>query len=223
MEDCVTSAHLSRISIFLVLIATLSVTSGCGTIVRGTTQEIAIDSSPQGAIIQASNGMGGTTPMSIKADRDTALTVKISKDGYKDHSTILTPHVSGGGAAGLAGNILAGGIIGAAVDAGSGAMYDLSPDRVFTVLEKDEHVFENAEKVERVARKSRRSDHDIDYRTERPERIIEYRTEYVVVPENDPRLKKPVTYQSNSQNLQYVPAIKTKPEPQNIPAAFKDY
>ena len=36
----------------------------------------------------------------------------------------------------MAGNLVLGGIIGAAVDAGSGAMYDLTPNRVYIELEK---------------------------------------------------------------------------------------
>lgn len=42
----------------------------------------------------------------------------------------VSPQVSGGGGAGMAGNVLFGGLIGAAVDAGSGAMHDLVPNPV---------------------------------------------------------------------------------------------
>jgi hypothetical protein len=218
MQTIVKSCHTKAPAAFALLII-VAMTSGCGTITRGTTQDIAIDSSPQGAVVQASNGIGGTTPLSIKAARNVPLTVKISKDGYKDHAAILTPNVSSGGTAGLAGNIFVGGIIGMAVDAGSGAMYDLTPDRVFAVLEKDEYV------IERVSRKP---EHVIQYRTAKPERIIEYRTEYVAVAANDPRLKNATAFHSN-QNIDnaspmngtsHIAAPRPKPEPKNIPASF---
>ncbi|WP_200333796.1 PEGA domain-containing protein [Thiocystis violacea] len=218
IETIANSCH-KRAHTAFALLTIITMTSGCGTITRGTTQDIAIDSSPQGAVVQASNGMGGVTPMSVKAARNAPLTVKISKDGYKDHSAILTPHVSSGGTAGLAGNILVGGIIGMAVDAGSGAMYDLTPERVFAVLEKDEYF---------SGKVSRRSEPAVEYRPTRPERIIEYRTEYVAVAENDPRLKNHQSYQSSPEisnaisrkDAKYIAASRPKPEPRNIPSSF---
>ena len=52
-----------------------------------------------------------------------------------------TVHVSsgtGGGVAGLAGNVIEGGIVGMAIDANSGAMNDLSPNPLTVTLQSDE-------------------------------------------------------------------------------------
>ncbi|WP_233145023.1 hypothetical protein [Paracoccus yeei] len=47
----------------------------------------------------------------------------------------VTNRVSGGGGAAMAGNVLVGGIIGAGVDAGTGAMLELVPNSVKVQLE----------------------------------------------------------------------------------------
>lgn len=48
----------------------------------------------------------------------------------------MTHHISGG--AGMAGNVLLGGIVGAGVDAYSGAMDDIVPNPLTVTLEKQE-------------------------------------------------------------------------------------
>ena len=119
------------------LIGATSLSTGCATITRGSTQEIAVDSTPQGATVETS-GATYTTPAAIKLKRSIGHKLNFSKAGYQPASAVVTPSISGGGAAGMAGNLLLGGIVGAAVDAGSGAMYDLAPSRVHVVMEKDQ-------------------------------------------------------------------------------------
>ena len=119
------------------LIGATSLTTGCATVTRGTTQEISVDSTPQGAMVETS-GATYTTPAAIKLKRNIGHKLNFTKVGYEPASAVVTPAINGGGAAGMAGNILLGGIIGAAVDAGSGAMYDLEPGRVPVALEKSQ-------------------------------------------------------------------------------------
>ena len=78
--------------------------------------------------------MQGTTPAQFEVPRDEPLLVSIEKDGFKPMEVHLNPVLSSEGTTGMAGNILLGGIIGAAVDAGSGAMYDLTPNPLEVVL-----------------------------------------------------------------------------------------
>ncbi|HSO82197.1 hypothetical protein [Thiocapsa sp.] len=111
---------------------------GCATITRGSTQEIAVDSTPQGAQVQTTGGASYTTPAAVKLKRNISHKLDFTAPGYKPASAVVTPSISGGGAAGMAGNILLGGIIGGAIDAGSGAMYDLAPTRVHVVMTKME-------------------------------------------------------------------------------------
>ena len=108
----------------------LTLTTGCATITRGSTDTLVVESEPPGAEIKLSNGLSGKTPATFTLPRKDALVVKIQKAGYEPVEVNITPQVSGAGGAGMAGNVLVGGLIGAAVDAGSGAMNDLLPNPV---------------------------------------------------------------------------------------------
>lgn len=118
----------SRFCHLLGMLLLLSLTTGCATITRGTEDTLVINSEPSGADIKLSNGMTGQTPATFKLPRKDAVFVKIQKAGYQTVEVNVQPQVSGGGGAGMAGNVLLGGIIGMAVDAGSGAMNDLTPN-----------------------------------------------------------------------------------------------
>lgn len=112
--------------------------SGCATVTRGTKDVLVIESEPPGADIQLSSGMTGKTPASFKLPRKHSLNVKIEKEGYEPVEVNVTPHISGAGGAGMAGNVLVGGLIGAAVDAGTGSMYSLKPNPIKVTLLKIE-------------------------------------------------------------------------------------
>lgn len=102
--------------------------SGCATVTRGTEEALVIESEPSGAQVKLSNGMTGTTPTSFKVKRKDNLIVTVSKQGYETASINVTSQVAGAGGAAMAGNVLVGGIIGAAVDASTGAMNELKPN-----------------------------------------------------------------------------------------------
>lgn len=121
---------MRHIPVTLLLGSTLLLTSGCATITRGTTDTLVVESDPPGATVTLSNGMRGQTPSSFKISRKTALVVDIEKAGYEPLKVNVQPQISGAGGAGMAGNVLVGGLIGAAVDAGTGAMNDLKPNPI---------------------------------------------------------------------------------------------
>ena len=118
----------------LALIAPLA---ACATITRGTTQAFTVESDPAGATVEMSNGMHcDATPCTFAhLRRNAEFTVTVSKEGYRTSTHNVTHQVSGGGAAGMAGNVLVGGIIGAVVDGSSGAMNDLVPNPLHVTLE----------------------------------------------------------------------------------------
>ena len=119
-------------SFMFVLLVLLSVCSGCGTITRGLTQTVHINSSPTGAYVSIDGSPKGTTPVSIDLARRKDHSLKFSKPGYDDaRFTIRHKFVSSS----LTGNLLLGGIIGIGVDALSGAAYDLVPETVLVTLE----------------------------------------------------------------------------------------
>ena len=68
--------------------------------------------------------------------RKSEFDVTITKPGYKPWTGKITHHIGNSGGAGMAGNVLAGGLIGMGVDATSGAMYDLVPNPLHVDLEK---------------------------------------------------------------------------------------
>ncbi len=98
---------------------------GCASIVHGTRQKIAVTTNPPGASISD----GETTiqspgTMNLKRNQDYVLT--ITKPGYETETVKITHVISGA----VAGNLLAGGLIGWGVDAASGAQWRLEPETI---------------------------------------------------------------------------------------------
>ena len=113
--------------------------SACATVTRGTNTAWEVQTDPSGARVETSHGhQCPSTPCSIKMPRKSQFTATISKPGYKTVTASVTNKVSGGGGAGMAGNVLVGGIIGAGVDVASGAMLDLTPNPLVVKLEAGE-------------------------------------------------------------------------------------
>ena len=111
--------------------------AGCATMTRGTKDVWEVTSEPPGARVETTNGMScAATPCGLKMSRKSEFTATVSKPGYKDATISVTNKVAGAGGAAMAGNVLLGGIIGAGVDASTGAMLDLVPNPAHVVLEK---------------------------------------------------------------------------------------
>ncbi len=125
--------HQLKSAAVAALIVTLG--SGCATITRGTNEALVIESDPAGAEAQLSNGMRCMTPCSIRVKRRGDIVVTISKEGYETINATVSSSVDGGGAAGMAGNVLLGGIIGAGVDAGTGATHSHKPNPLTVKME----------------------------------------------------------------------------------------
>ncbi|AFL76304.1 SHOCT domain-containing protein [Thiocystis violascens] len=103
---------------------------------RGTNDTLVIETDPPGADVKLSNGMVGKTPATFKLPRKDSLVVDLHKVGYEAVKVNVRPQISGAGGAGMAGNVLLGGIIGVAVDAGTGAMNDLKPNPIHVRLSR---------------------------------------------------------------------------------------
>jgi hypothetical protein len=109
--------------------------AACATVTRGTRQNYAIDSSPPGAAVQLTTGLSCTTPCKLKLKRKDSFTARFTKEGYEPTEVEVKSKVAGGGiGAATAGNFLAGGIIGAAVDATNGSMRTLYPENLSVTL-----------------------------------------------------------------------------------------
>lgn len=121
---------------FATIVFLASVLSACGTVTRGTTENVVIKSLPEDAQITTSISMScPRSPCALEVPRKKAFTAYASRDGYKPGSILIQRKVSGGGAAGFAGNILIGGVVGMGVDAVTGASLDHYPNPALIVLE----------------------------------------------------------------------------------------
>jgi hypothetical protein len=110
---------------------------GCASVTRGTTENISIATTPAGATADISGleiPTACVTPCVIQAKRNADITVTINKPGYEAEIIPLTKEVPGSGAAGFAGNLLAGGLVGMGVDAVTGAAQDHKPNPVIVTL-----------------------------------------------------------------------------------------
>jgi hypothetical protein len=111
---------------------------GCASVTRGTTENISIATTPSGATADISGLDTPTacvTPCVVQAKRNADITVTINKEGYEPQVMPLTKEIPGSGAAGFAGNILAGGLVGMGVDAATGAAQDHKPNPVIVTLQ----------------------------------------------------------------------------------------
>ncbi|MFZ2030377.1 MAG: PEGA domain-containing protein [Vitreimonas sp.] len=111
----------------------------CATVTRGMHEAFTVETEPSGAMVETSNGLHcDATPCTFaRVERKAEFTVTITKPGYRTWSGNVTHHTAGAGAAGMAGNVLVGGLIGVGVDATSGATQDLTPNPLHVALEAE--------------------------------------------------------------------------------------
>lgn len=116
------------------LLAASVLVSGCATVVRGTSQKFAIESTPTQAEVTLSTGQQCITPCSMKLKRRPGFTATVKKPGYQTQTLSVDSKLGGGGIAAGAGNILMGGIVGGIVDGTNGSMNNLSPNPLVVTL-----------------------------------------------------------------------------------------
>jgi hypothetical protein len=97
--------------------------SGCATMIRGTTQQVSINTDPPGATVTTSTGQSCTSPCLFEAERKNTLQVTVEKGGCNTYTSAMVPTLAGAGA-----------IWGGLIDYGTGAVYDLQPNPLFVKL-----------------------------------------------------------------------------------------
>jgi hypothetical protein len=117
------------------IIALAALCVACATITRGTTSQVQIQSNPSGAEARTSMGHLCTTPCTLSFARRDEFVVTISKPGYHTEEIPVITRVAGAGAAGVAGNVVVGGLIGMTVDVATGAPLEHYPNPVIANLE----------------------------------------------------------------------------------------
>ncbi len=122
-----------RLSILAILAGSLSL-GACATVTRGTTEQITFDSQPPAAMRTSTGLTCPTTPCTLEVNRKSEFIATFSKEGYESQDVMVQTRVAGSGAAGFAGNILIGGLVGMGVDAATGSTLEHFPNPVTVSL-----------------------------------------------------------------------------------------
>jgi hypothetical protein len=99
--------------------------AACATVIKGTTQSVSVNTPPtQGATCTLTSSEGTwyiTSPGSVEVGKTkNNLDINCTKDGFHNATASIEPQFQ----AATFGNVLAGGLVGVAVDAASGANYE---------------------------------------------------------------------------------------------------
>jgi hypothetical protein len=116
------------------IILVMTIMAGCCSIICGTTQEVAFNSSPAGATVTVNGVSCGQTPVSLDLKRGRKQTIRIEMDGYQPYDIALSRGNNGW----IFGNLLFGGIIGLVIDCVNGSIYTIKPDVIQANLLKDD-------------------------------------------------------------------------------------
>ncbi len=110
--------------------------SGCGTYLRGTTEDVKINTRPSGARVTTSLGDScARSPCTFKVKRNKAFDAFAAKPGYRQGQVHVGTKISKDGATKTAGNLLLpGGTVGLVVDTVNGAALDHTPNPATIVL-----------------------------------------------------------------------------------------
>ena len=120
------------------VLAACAMLGGCASVSRGTTETISVASTPSGAeaVISGLDApMTCITPCAVVAKRNADISMTIQKPGFEPQVVQLTKDIPATGAAGFAGNLLLGGLVGMGVDAVTGAATDHKPNPVIVTLQ----------------------------------------------------------------------------------------
>lgn len=123
-----------RFSILAAAAASLSL-AACATVTRGTTEQITFSSEPPAAMRTSTGLTCPTTPCTLEVSRKSEFVATFSKEGYQSQDVMVQTRVAGAGAAGFAGNVLVGGLVGMGVDAATGSTLEHYPNPVSVALE----------------------------------------------------------------------------------------
>lgn len=135
-----------RLSALVLALAFVATQAGCGTIFGGSSQEVSISSSPGSAEVEFDHlNRTVTTPTEIELKRGNSYKLTFSKEGYETETASIESSLRGGI---LALDILFSGLVGVAVDAGTGAWNSLSPENVSVSLDKADRAAAGPESVD---------------------------------------------------------------------------
>jgi len=112
-----------RIIVLMLAALAPSMLGGCASVTRGWNEQVQINSQPEGAEVRTSLAQACVTPCTLTVSRKDEFSVSFAKPGYQPQTVQVATRIANAGAAGFAGNVLVGGLIGMGVDAASGATH----------------------------------------------------------------------------------------------------
>jgi len=121
---------MKRLILACAIIACGPALGGCATIVHGVHQDVKFQSDPSSATIRLAQGGTCVTPCEIEMRRGHDSMVTYTLEGFEPASVYLQSRLNGA----IAGNVIAGGLIGGIVDGANGASNSLHPNPVYVRL-----------------------------------------------------------------------------------------
>ena len=118
--------HHTRLAVIITMLAFTVCLTSCATIVRGTSQDVSFDSTPQGAEIVLNDKVLGVTPATVSVPKGDNTSIVLRKDGLKDR--IITLETEQEWTWTLVGNCLSWGTTGTTTDVATGAHIEYSPN-----------------------------------------------------------------------------------------------
>ena len=120
---------IKKLGYLVIVLIFMLTSSGCATIVHGTSTTVRINSIPQGATALV-GGQTVITPSTLNLKNNQTYNIVFKKDGYEDTYYTIDKQMSGW----VWGNIALGGIIGLLIDNMTGGAYKLVPTDVNVTL-----------------------------------------------------------------------------------------
>jgi hypothetical protein len=121
---------MKRLILACAIIACGSALGGCATVVRGVNQDVEFKSEPSSATVRLAQGGTCVTPCEIEMRRGRDSMVTYTLEGFEPASVYMQSRLDGA----IAGNVIAGGLIGGIVDGSNGASNSLHPSPVYVRL-----------------------------------------------------------------------------------------
>jgi hypothetical protein len=123
----IAQSNRHSVSTLIAAIAVTAFLSGCATVVGGgSDQRVHIDSEPRGAQVRVDGQPRGVTPIDVELSRRQEHQVQLDLEGRPSYVSTLKPGCNPW----VFGNLVAGGLVGVAVDASTGAVSTLYPQEV---------------------------------------------------------------------------------------------
>ena len=129
--------HMIRNFKFFILFVMIStLVSSCATVSRSQFDGFVINANVSNVSIDTSHGYSCTTPCAMNLPRNFSFTVTATKPGYCKVEARVGSSITSEGSLAMAGNVIAGGVVGAIVDSNRGSTKSLFPNPLNIIMEE---------------------------------------------------------------------------------------